>query len=156
KSRSRRPFDHALEAAPWDELRMRVHSLLDQSAEYARVFAVGPQALGDTILFDQPERDRVTAPDGFLREAAHQHRRQKVGVSSHTVQKELQRLLEPRHFLGNRFAHGHPLFFGGTEVMVAESSKFRSQIPWPSLKPEREASYGSMNTVCASAVALSR
>src|SRR5262249_37667148 len=59
KSRSRRPFDHALEAAPWDELRMRVHSLLDQSAEYARVFAVGPQALGDTILFDQPERDRV-------------------------------------------------------------------------------------------------
>src|SRR5262245_27881331 len=54
-----RPFHHALEPTTRNQLDMKVDSFFDQRAENAWVLAIGSQALGDAILFDQPQRDRV-------------------------------------------------------------------------------------------------
>jgi hypothetical protein len=113
KGGSSRPFDHSLEPAARDEFAVEVDTFLHERAEDPRILPVGPQSLGHAILLDQPERDRVSAPYGFLRETADQDAARRLGSARTRSRNSWRALSNKTTFSGTVMGSGHSSSFRG-------------------------------------------
>jgi hypothetical protein len=76
KRRSRRSFDHLLEAAARNDFGVNVDPVFNQDAEDAFVIAIARQAPADSVCLDDPQTERFAMPDRFGRQAPHQYDRE--------------------------------------------------------------------------------
>jgi hypothetical protein len=69
---------------------MEVHAFFDERAENTRILAIDTQTFGHAVLLDDPERNRITAPNGFLGKAAHQDSGEQIWIRGNPLQKQAQ------------------------------------------------------------------